>query len=175
MFAHYIAHLASWYDLNDCRRHFTDLVPVRARHSPLLLSAILAFSAASKRHSDNDEALLEKAAFYHLESVQILLQITSHDNTEEVTSNGEVLAAICLLRSYEIIARQLVHALGNPMMHTYQLSIRETELAKSPSRLLFPAIQSSDQVALRSGSRGILESSQRRYHCRVDRKASSND
>lgn len=106
---HYIAHLASWYDLNDHQRHFTDLAPVRARQSPLLLSAILAFSAASKRHSDNDESLMEKAAFYHLESVQILLQITSNDNTEEVISNGEVLAAICLLRSYEIIARQFLH------------------------------------------------------------------
>lgn len=80
-------------------------MPVLARRSPLLLSAILAFSAASKRYSDNDESLMEMAAFYHLESVQILLQITSNDNAEPVISNGEVLAAICLLRSYEIIAR----------------------------------------------------------------------
>lgn len=102
---HYIKHLASWYDLNDRQRHFTDLVPLRARRSPLLLSAILAFSAVSKSHSNNDESLIEMAAFYHLESVQILLQITSNGNTEQVISDGEVLAAICLLRSYEIIAR----------------------------------------------------------------------
>ncbi|KAJ5128486.1 hypothetical protein N7448_002206, partial [Penicillium atrosanguineum] len=103
LFRHYITTLASWYDLNDRHRHFTDLVPVKARRNPLLLSAILAFSAASKQPTDRHE--VERAAFYHFESVRILLRITS--NAQDVVSNGEVLAAICLLRSYEIISENL--------------------------------------------------------------------
>lgn len=103
LFRHYTTSLASWYDLNDRHRHFMDIVPTRARHSPLLLSAILAFSAASLHKSACAEHM-DKAEFYHLESVRILLQITK--NIEAVVSNGEVLAAICLLRSYEIISRK---------------------------------------------------------------------
>jgi hypothetical protein len=78
-------------------------VPVKARSSPLLLSAILAFSAISL-HNSSSESLADVAEFYHLESVRYLLQITR--NIEDVVSNGEVLAAICLLRSFEIISRK---------------------------------------------------------------------
>lgn len=102
LFRHYQTHLASWYDLNDTHRHFTDIVPVKARYSPLLLSAILAFSAISL-HESGAENRLDEAEFYHLESVQILLKITR--NIEDMVSNGEVLAGICLLRSFEIISR----------------------------------------------------------------------
>ncbi|KAJ5814711.1 hypothetical protein N7474_006488 [Penicillium riverlandense] len=104
LFRHYTTSLASWYDLNDRHRHFLDVVPVRARQSPLLLSAILAFSAVSLHKSDCAE-YMDKAEFYHLESVRILLEITK--NIQTVVSNGEVLAAICLLRSYEIISLNL--------------------------------------------------------------------
>lgn len=103
LFRYYKDHLASWYDLNDSQRHFTDMVPVKARSSPLLLSAILAFSAISL-HNSSSESLVDKAEFYHLVSVQILLQITR--NIEDVASNDELLAAICLLRSFEIISRR---------------------------------------------------------------------
>ncbi|KAH8807925.1 hypothetical protein F5884DRAFT_790498 [Xylogone sp. PMI_703] len=103
LFRHYIKNLASWYDLNDRKRHFTDIVPVKARANSLLLSAILAFSAASLYCSDPNETLIEKASFYHLESLTILIRITS--SVEISVSDGEALAAICLLRSYEIISR----------------------------------------------------------------------
>ncbi|RJE21383.1 hypothetical protein PHISCL_06287 [Aspergillus sclerotialis] len=105
---YYTTHLAAWYDLNDRQRHFTDVVPVKARQSPLLLSAVLAFSAASKHGSDAKENLMDIAAFYHLQSVQILIRITDNIQnlqTLDMVSRGEVLAAICLLRSYEIISR----------------------------------------------------------------------
>lgn len=103
LFRYYKDHLASWYDLNDSQRHFTDMVPVKARYSPLLLSAILAFSAISL-HSTSSESLVDQAEFYHLESVQIILRMTG--NIEDVVSNDELLAAICLLRSFEIISRE---------------------------------------------------------------------
>ncbi|KAJ5108812.1 hypothetical protein N7456_005487 [Penicillium angulare] len=104
LFRYYIVNLASWYDLNDRKRHFTDLVPIKARQSPLLLSAILAFSAASKHTMSMSEvSSTEVADFYHLQSVRILLQVTS--TFQDVISNGEVLAAICLLRSFEILTQ----------------------------------------------------------------------
>lgn len=104
LFRHYITHLATWYDLNDHCRHFTDLVPVKARQNPLLMSAILAFSAASKCQSNDGDQMAEKAEFYHLQTIRILLRVTS--TIQDAISNGEVLAAICLLRSYEIISRE---------------------------------------------------------------------
>lgn len=102
LFRYYIDHLASWYDLNDSKRHFEDIVPACARRNSLLLSAILAFSAASQSSSVFDDSLWELADSYHLESVQRLLSLT--ENLDEFRT-GETLAAICLLRSYEIISR----------------------------------------------------------------------
>lgn len=106
LFRHYKDNLASWYDLNDHHRHFTDIVPVKARYSPLLLSAILAFSAISLLSSSISGPWADQANFYLLESVEILLEVTR--NIEAAVSDGEVLAAICLLRSYEIISGKLM-------------------------------------------------------------------
>jgi hypothetical protein len=95
--------LAAWYDLNDSKRHFKDIVPVRALYNPLLLSAILAFSAANQHRTLGEDAYLEIAEFYHYDSVRRLISLTKNIDTIPL---GETLAAICLLRSYEIIARQ---------------------------------------------------------------------
>lgn len=102
IFRYYIENLASWYDLNDSKRHFEDVVPVCARQNSLLLSAILAFSAASQSSSLSNDSLSEVADAYHLESVQKLRSLT--ENINEFRT-GETLAAICILRSYEIISR----------------------------------------------------------------------
>lgn len=113
LFRHYIDNLAAWYDLTDRRRHFADVVPVRARQNSLLLSAILAFSAASKNYSDPEVGLMDQAAFYHLESVHILINLTRNGHVDNIISDGEVLAAICLLRSNEVICRELTRILPN--------------------------------------------------------------
>jgi hypothetical protein len=113
LFRHYIKNLAPWYDLNDRKRHFEDIVPICARKNALLLSAILAFAAANLRYScpadeerPRKENLLDVAEFYHLESVRKLIEITGdNDNLQEGSVVEETLAAICLLRSYEIISR----------------------------------------------------------------------
>lgn len=99
-FRHYINNLAGWYDLNDNRRHFEDVVPVRARHNPLLLSAILAFAAANQYRTTSEHDYLDFAEFYHFDSVRRLIALTANVNELPL---GETLAAICLLRSYEII------------------------------------------------------------------------
>lgn len=60
--------------------------------------------------------MVEKADFYHLQSIRILLRVTS--TIQDAISNGETLAAICLLRSFEIISREswLVICLGVVML-----------------------------------------------------------
>lgn len=103
LFRHYIETLAAWYDLNDSKRHFKDVVPVKARYNPLLLSAILAFSAANQHRTLAEVKYLEIAEFYHYDSVRRLISLTKNIDSIPL---GETLAAICLLRSYEIITRQ---------------------------------------------------------------------
>ncbi|CDM33109.1 Zn(2)-C6 fungal-type DNA-binding domain [Penicillium roqueforti FM164] len=104
LFRHYITTLAAWYDLNDSKRHFKDVVPVRARYNPLLLSAILAFAAANQHRTLGEEAYLDIAEFYHYDSVRRLISLTKNIDSIPL---GETLAAICLLRSYEIITQNV--------------------------------------------------------------------
>lgn len=103
LFRHYIGTLASWYDLNDGNRHFKNVVPAKARDNPLLLSAILAFAAANQYRTIGKEGYMEIAEFYHYDSVRRLISLTEDIDSIPL---GETLAAICLLRSYEIITRQ---------------------------------------------------------------------
>ncbi|KAL4893849.1 hypothetical protein BDV59DRAFT_177310 [Aspergillus ambiguus] len=104
IFRHYMENLAAWYDLNDSKRHFKDVVPIRARYNPLLLSAILAFAAAHQHRTLGDSIYLELAEFYHYDSVRRLISLT---NNVDQLPIGETLAAICLLRSYEIITQNV--------------------------------------------------------------------
>lgn len=104
IFRSYIDNLAGWYDLNDRRRHFTDIVPILARKNSLLLSAILAFAAASQSSSSGSTQDKDLADAYHLESVRRLLALMKHPDEFRT---GETLAAICLLRSYEIISQNV--------------------------------------------------------------------
>lgn len=103
LFRHYIGTLAAWYDLNDGKVHFKDVVPARARDNPLLLSAILAFAAANQYRTLAEEGYMEIAGFYHYDSVRRLISLTGDIDSIPL---GETLAAICPLRSYEIITRQ---------------------------------------------------------------------
>ncbi|CAG8902806.1 unnamed protein product [Penicillium egyptiacum] len=104
LFRHYIGTLAAWYDHNDNKRHFKDIVPIRARYNPLLLSAILAFAAANQHRTLGEDGYLEIAESYHYDSVRRLISITK--NIDGIPLGG-TLAAICLLRSYEIIAQNV--------------------------------------------------------------------
>ncbi|KAB8235846.1 uncharacterized protein BDW43DRAFT_318213 [Aspergillus alliaceus] len=116
IFRYYIEHLAGWYDLNDAKRHFGDIVPSCARRNSLLLSAILAFAAASQSSCYLNRDLWDLAESYHLESVQTLLQLTK--SLDEFWT-GETLAAICLLRSYEIISQNV--SCQNHLQGSYSL------------------------------------------------------
>ncbi|KAB8078773.1 hypothetical protein BDV29DRAFT_165749 [Aspergillus leporis] len=128
IFRFYFEHLAGWYDLNDAKRHFGDVVPSCARKNSLLLSAILAFAAAAQSSCYLKRDLWDLAESYHLESVQALLRLTK-DLDEFKT--GETLAAICLLRSYEIISQNVScqnHLQGSYSLLASRPAALETEL-----------------------------------------------
>ncbi|KAJ5336276.1 uncharacterized protein N7506_004298 [Penicillium brevicompactum] len=115
--------LAPWYDLNDSKRHFTDVVPVRARYNPLLLSSILAFAAANQHRTVQDHVYLDMAEFYHYDSVRRLISLT---NNVDQLPIGETLAAICLLRSYEIITpNRQIHPKADLISAGYWNYLRE--------------------------------------------------
>ncbi|KAF7156373.1 hypothetical protein CNMCM6106_009640 [Aspergillus hiratsukae] len=80
------------------------MVPILARKNALLLSAILAFAAASLSSSSGSAPLKDLSDVYHLESVRRLLALMKRPDEFRT---GETLAAICLLRSYEIISQNV--------------------------------------------------------------------
>lgn len=98
LFAHYITALAPWYDLNDSQRTFGTVVPQNGLGCSILFRAIIAFSASHKNRTEN--CMQEIASAFHAACVQGFLELL---NQVEPRSNGNELAATCLLRSYEII------------------------------------------------------------------------
>ncbi|KAK4497754.1 hypothetical protein PRZ48_010407 [Zasmidium cellare] len=100
LFHHYITNLAPWYDLSDAEQNFTRLIPQKALTTPLLFSAVIAFAAIHFSCIAN-VSMRTTAEAYHSSCVEHLLSL---DETA-VRSEGDVtLAAVCLLRSYEILA-----------------------------------------------------------------------
>lgn len=98
LYAHYIQHLSPWYDLNDADLYFGVVVPERALINPLLFKALIAFAARHKSKSEGSNQGL--AHIFHVKCVQDLLSSLTDLKRE---FHGELLAATCLLRSYEIL------------------------------------------------------------------------
>lgn len=98
LFHHYTLSLAPWYDLSDAERTFTKQVPYEALSSPLLFAAILAFSAV---HLSCTGVLSSRAnaELFHAFCVDQLIRLETRE-----TKAGVALAAVCLLRSYEILS-----------------------------------------------------------------------
>lgn len=80
--------------------HFTKDVPKNALSRPLLFKAILAFAAIhlSGTKAPSMRTIAEK---YHSDCISQLISLNERDVLSE---EGCVLAAVCLLRSYEILA-----------------------------------------------------------------------
>ena len=108
-FAHYIESLAPWYDLNAHGDPFGIRIPLEALSNPLLFSAIIAF-AASHLSKTSQQSASTAASFYHGKCVSMLIDLADEESTSR---DGQVLAAICLLRSYEILVGQL-HSYSTP-------------------------------------------------------------
>lgn len=104
MYHHYISKLAAWYDLSDSDRNFAKRVPQEALSQPLLFNAVIAFAAIHlSRTTSPSLRLLHVAERHHSRCVDLLIGLSD----EHVRlSDGIALAAVCLLRSYEILAEE---------------------------------------------------------------------
>ena len=100
LFQHYCKHLALWYDLSDSAGHFGKQIPQQALHQPLLFSAVIAFAAIHVSCTTKPSAG-RVAERYHGHCVRLLISLQDDDTRLE---DGIVLASVCLLRSYEILA-----------------------------------------------------------------------
>ncbi|KAK4230309.1 hypothetical protein QBC38DRAFT_452496 [Podospora fimiseda] len=92
---HFVQHLAHWLDLCDPCRSFETLVPERARNCPMLLNAILSFSATHVSQTQ-DPQYNQAALEYHLrciEHVQKSLQ-NQDDNQEDHFAAAIILRVI---------------------------------------------------------------------------------
>ncbi|KAI4599388.1 hypothetical protein KJ359_001830 [Pestalotiopsis sp. 9143b] len=100
-FHHYIANVASWYDLGDeSRRSFALNVPRLALDQPLLLGAIIALSAIHVAQSAGNVTARKTAELYHGHCIRSLIHL---EQSSILLQNGIALATTCLLRSYEIL------------------------------------------------------------------------
>ena len=100
MFHHYVRDLAAWYDLSDADASFAKKVPLEALSRPLLLNAIIAFAAIHLSRT-NAPSMKSTAEKFHSRCVTLLLALNENDIEAR---DGTTLAAVCLLRSYEILA-----------------------------------------------------------------------
>ncbi|PSS28468.1 hypothetical protein M430DRAFT_132978 [Amorphotheca resinae ATCC 22711] len=96
LFQHYMEHLAPLLDITDIQRHFGVDVPERAMSCPVLLNALLAFSARHlSRTSDYDPAI---ADYYHQKCVRLMIPMLDQ---KELVADETLFAAAVILRAFE--------------------------------------------------------------------------
>jgi hypothetical protein len=100
LFRHYIDFLAPWYDLNDSQNLFGTLVPQHALNNPILFKAVVTFSAFHISRTSGLTRYQELAHEYHASCIRDLLAVL---NDVAPATQGDCLAATCLLRSFEIL------------------------------------------------------------------------
>lgn len=131
LFHHYVVSLAPWYDLSDVDRHFAKHVPRVALQRPLLFSAVIAFAAIHKSRTGTASAK-STAEHFHGHCVRLLIGLNAESRD---ASDGAALAAVCLLRSYEILAensdpnRHLVGAYA--LAAAQPLNLAESSMARA--------------------------------------------
>ncbi|PTB66646.1 hypothetical protein BBK36DRAFT_1118263 [Trichoderma citrinoviride] len=97
---HYINNLACWLDVNDPQRQFETFVPLLAMSCPILLHAVLGFSACHLNRLDGscDEFC---AVHYHDLSVKGLIPALADPNT---TLDNALPISTVVLRMYEMMS-----------------------------------------------------------------------
>ncbi|KAJ5438121.1 uncharacterized protein N7458_009119 [Penicillium daleae] len=88
---HFATHLGYWLDCTDASRQFTRKIPILVKQSPILLHAVLSYSA---RHV-GDAEMAEQA---HERCVELLIPSLS---SETVANDDILLCAIVILRVFE--------------------------------------------------------------------------
>lgn len=104
-FRRYISDVAPWYDLSDSQCRFSTEVPIIALDEPLLFYAIIALSAVYVSQTTAPSARTIAEA-YHTRCIRRLIEL---DPEDVLIKKGVALAVTCLLRSYEILAGELVN------------------------------------------------------------------
>ncbi|KAL7807438.1 fungal-specific transcription factor domain-containing protein [Trichoderma gracile] len=102
---HYINHLACWLDVNDPQRQFETFVPHLAMSCPILLHAVLAFSACHLNRVDGSCGEL-CAVHYHDLSVQGLIPALADPST---TLDNVLPISTVILRMYEMMSNETDH------------------------------------------------------------------
>ncbi|KAL7942758.1 fungal-specific transcription factor domain-containing protein [Trichoderma barbatum] len=102
---HYINNLACWLDVNDPQRQFETFVPYLAMSCPILLHAVLAFSACHLNRLDGscDEFC---AVHYHDLCVQGLIPALADPST---TLDNVLPISTVILRMYEMMSYETDH------------------------------------------------------------------
>ncbi|KAL9946056.1 hypothetical protein ACHAO5_004280 [Verticillium nonalfalfae] len=133
IFHHYIIEIAPWYDLSDPASSFATRLPRLALEMPLPFSAIIA-QAAMQICQTTVPSQRPVAEFYHGHCVRLLIEL--RDDCGSVESEA-ALAAVCLLRSYEILDEEI-----DPNRHlhgAYSLASRQKLLLDNGFRTLSSA------------------------------------
>ncbi|RXG43782.1 hypothetical protein VDGE_02836 [Verticillium dahliae] len=133
IFHHYILEIAPWYDLSDPASSFATRLPRLALEMPLPFSAIIA-QAAMQICQTTVPSQRPVAEFYHGHCVRLLIELRNDCGSVE---SEAALAAVCLLRSYEILDEEV-----DPNRHlhgAYSLASRQKLLLDNGFRTLSSA------------------------------------
>ncbi|RAO67520.1 uncharacterized protein BHQ10_003532 [Talaromyces amestolkiae] len=96
LFHHYMEALAAFLDITDIQRHFAVDVPELALSCPVLLNALMAFSARHlSRTTDFDSAV---ADHYHHECVSLIIPMLDQ---KYLVADETLFAAAVILRAFE--------------------------------------------------------------------------
>ncbi|KAF7125853.1 hypothetical protein CNMCM5793_002146 [Aspergillus hiratsukae] len=96
LFHHYMEALAAFLDITDIQRHFAVDVPELALSCPVLLNALMAFSARHlSRTTDFDSAV---ADHYHHECVSLIIPMLDQ---KDLVADETLFAAAVILRAFE--------------------------------------------------------------------------
>ncbi len=96
IFQHYMESLAGQLDITDMQRHFAVDVPERALFCPVLLEALLAFSARHLSRTSNFDSAV--ADHHHQACVRLMIPMLDQ---KELVADETLFAATVILRAFE--------------------------------------------------------------------------
>ncbi|KAK5225501.1 hypothetical protein LTR99_000902 [Exophiala xenobiotica] len=96
IFQHFLESLAGQLDITDMQRHFAVDVPERALFCPVLLEALLAFSARHLSRTSNFDSAI--ADHHHQACVRLMIPMLDQ---KELVADETLFAATVILRAFE--------------------------------------------------------------------------
>lgn len=132
---HFIEDMASWFDVADPSRHFTLVVPQRARRCPPLLNAVFTASARHLarmgKYKTADGSIkyagtrlpnltANSAIEYHNAVLAYLIQLSTDQNE---VGNEDLLASAIVLRFYEELDTSITGEDEETFLQTFQIFV----------------------------------------------------